>query len=308
MPPSGATAIHGRKVVKCGHRRFYETELQIVNWAYYGSNSPETSRSIDSVNKLHAGIWKEHPGSFSTLWEGQMSTIAPSYLETWMRSLVGARKKDIHPKVQASWPKWSEGVLSHFHTETANGKRSYGINHPRSWDEIKDFFFWFNSIPFDKQATPEQRRKGHETAEHFIQQFSELWFPRLVDHMLCCISVQYSVGSHVANFHRGLSWLGRQIILTFLPQHCRQQQMLGEPNLIASFGIKLFFKAMFDIGDLLPDPVDPPLIAFRQSLMDVDLLAVDTQVKAKRSKEDTIIKSVLFFALALMSCILFSFK
>lgn len=164
-------------MVKHGHRRFYKTELQILSWAYYGSDAPETAAHVESINKIHASIWKRLPGSFSTLWEGQMAVVGASFFEAWMRRVVGARK-GIHPKVQAAWPKWGERLVSHFRTEPSDGSRSYGINYPRTWEELEAFFFWFNSIPFNEYVSSEQRRKGHETAEAFIRQFCELWFPK----------------------------------------------------------------------------------------------------------------------------------
>jgi hypothetical protein len=72
---------------------------------------------------------------------------------------------------------WGERLTSHFRTEAGDGFRTFGLNYPRTWDEIEKFFYWFDDFPYEDQTTPEQKRKGHETAEAFIKQFCELWFP-----------------------------------------------------------------------------------------------------------------------------------
>ncbi|KAK0638135.1 hypothetical protein DIS24_g10116 [Lasiodiplodia hormozganensis] len=183
--PSGAAAIHfGGKVMRRGHQRFYETELYQLEWVYHGSGSPETAQSIGKINRLHAAIWKHVPGSYSAPFEGQMALVGAAYFEALVRKIVGARN-DVNPKVKAAWPEWCERVAGHFVTEPSDGSRSYGINFPRNWDELEAFFYWFDGIAFEEQSTPELLQKGHETAEAFIDQFCELWFPKYVFTSVC---------------------------------------------------------------------------------------------------------------------------
>lgn len=178
QPPAGAAAIHhGAKVVRRGHQRFYETQLQEFDWAWHGSGAPETAARIEQVNRIHAGIWKRVPGAYSAPFEGQMAIIGAAYFETLVRRSVGARN-EVDPKVKAAWAEWCERVVAHFRTEPSDGGRSYGVNFPRGWDECEAFFWWFDGMAFEEQSTPELLQKGHETAEAFIAQFCELWFPR----------------------------------------------------------------------------------------------------------------------------------
>ncbi|KAJ0323193.1 hypothetical protein COL5a_008413 [Colletotrichum fioriniae] len=107
--PAGASAVHSTgKLFRRGHQRFYETQDRLLDWMWYGSASPQAVEGIERVNKIHAGVWKNAPGTFSHPWEGQMSLIGSAYFETYLRDLVGARVRDIHPKLAAAWPAWAE--------------------------------------------------------------------------------------------------------------------------------------------------------------------------------------------------------
>lgn len=61
-----------------------------------------------------------------------------------------------------------------------NGSTSFGNNYPRNWNELDRFADWYIAADFEDQRTEEDIIKGHETAEAFIHQWNELWFPRLV--------------------------------------------------------------------------------------------------------------------------------
>lgn len=287
QPPAGAAAIHhGGKVVRRGHQRFYETQLQEFDWAWHGSGAPETAARIEQVNRIHAGIWKRVPGAYSAPFEGQMAIIGAAYFETLVRRSVGARN-DVDPKVKAAWAEWCERVVAHFRTEPSDGGRSYGVNFPRSWDECEAFFWWFDGMAFEEQSTPELLQKGHETAEAFIAQFCELWFPRY--------------------FH----WFGRALLLTFIPANCRRRQRLGDPNPLLSGATKLLVKLFLDVSDeLLPDPVDPPMLQLREELASGtvaggSLYSVDKTVKAYRAQQDRMVALVFVSFFAVLPCVLY---
>ncbi|KAF4880017.1 hypothetical protein CGCSCA1_v001139 [Colletotrichum siamense] len=215
QPPGGAAAIHfGARAFKRPHRRFYETADQLLDWMWYGSASEETKRGIEAVNRLHKTIWKNTPGAFSNPPEGQMSVIGSAVFETYLRKLVGAKNQMPHPHVAAAWPAWAERVLAQFRTEPADGSRSFGVNFPRTWDELEGFYRWFQDLPFDKWTNSEDREKGHAIAEAFVNQFSTLWFPK------------------------HLHWFGRQMLLTVLAPKVREQQNIGHPNPLLEHPVK----------------------------------------------------------------------
>lgn len=179
MPPGGAAAVHfGARAFKQPHRRFYETQDQFLDWLWYGSSSEETIQGVESINKLHASIWKNVPGVFSNPLEGQMSVIGSAVAEIYLRKLVGAKNQRHHPHVAAAWPEWAERTLAHFRTEPSDGGRSYGVNFPRNWDELEAFYYWFQQLPFEEWTNEEEKAKGHIIAEAFVEQFSTLWFPK----------------------------------------------------------------------------------------------------------------------------------
>ncbi|KAF5500110.1 hypothetical protein CGCS363_v007238 [Colletotrichum siamense] len=243
QPPGGAAAIHfGARAFKRPHQRFYETADQLLDWMWHGSASEETKRGIEAVNRLHKTIWKNTPGAFSNPPEGQMSVIGSAVFETYLRKLVGAKNQKSHPHVAAAWPAWAERVLAQFRTEPADGSRSFGVNFPRTWDELEAFYRWFQDLPFDKWTNSEDREKGRAIAEAFITQFSTLWFPK------------------------HLHWFGRQMLLTVLAPKVREQQQIGHPNPVLERLIKLGLKIQFDLIDIMPDPVKPMLFEEYQAV------------------------------------------
>lgn len=179
--PAGASAVHSTgKLFRRGHQRFYETQDRLLDWMWYGSASEQAVEGIERVNKIHAGVWKNAPGTFSHPWEGQMSLIGSAYFETYLRDLVGARVRDIHPKLAAAWPAWAERACAHFRSEPEDGSRSFGVNFPRDWKELEAFHKWYRELPFDKYTSEEERAKGAVISKGVVDQFAELWFPRYI--------------------------------------------------------------------------------------------------------------------------------
>ncbi|KAH7009167.1 hypothetical protein B0J12DRAFT_611813 [Macrophomina phaseolina] len=262
QPANSAAAIHfGARVVRRGHQRFYETYLHELEWVYHGSSSPETAKDIDKVNRMHANIWKHLPGTYSDPYEANMSVISMGFLEQYLRKLVGARN-EMHPKVRAAWPEWGQRVCDHFHTEPSDGMRSMGLGFPRTFEELGTFWYRFDAIPWEGMSTPELIQKGRETAEAFINQFCDLWFPY------------------------GFHWLGRQLILVTTPPNCRRRQNMGEPNWIVSPVIKFVIKVFFDLSDsVLPDAKEPVGLHLRERLSEMNLNKMDRQVKMYRSRQ-----------------------
>ncbi|VUC37619.1 unnamed protein product [Clonostachys rosea] len=195
--PAGAAAVHGGTITTIPHGRFYRTELQILDWLVHGSTAPETAESISHINKIHQGVWKRKPGTFSSTWEGKMTIIGISYFDTW--------------------------------------------------------------------TTSEQKIVGAESAECFIQQFCELWFPRC------------------------LQFLGRDVLLTFIPPQCRRRQNIGEPNWLRSKIIKFVFKCYLDISDtFLSDPAEPTMLYFREKLQRLDMSHIDKDLRTRRNWQNNL--------------------
>ncbi|TDZ74791.1 hypothetical protein CTRI78_v000377 [Colletotrichum trifolii] len=229
-PPQPTTAARSSAA---GHQRFYETQDFILDCMWHGSSSAVARSRVGTVNRIHARIWRDVPGAYSSPFEGEMSLIGSAFFETMLRKLVGARRADPHPVLAAAWPAWAERVLAHFRTEPADGGGSFAVNFPRDFDELERFYRWFQNLPMDRFTNEEDRRKGHELAEAFTRQFCELWFPRQ------------------------LHWLGRLVLLTIVPRQVREQQQLGHPNRFGAALVRLFFKIQIDLADALPDPVRP---------------------------------------------------
>ncbi|CAG9954410.1 unnamed protein product [Clonostachys rosea f. rosea IK726] len=187
-----------------------------LSWVFHGSTAPKTAKDISRINKIHSGVWKRKPGTFSSVWEGKMTVVCISYFDTW------ARRVD---------------------------------------------------LPYEEQTTPEQKLIGAETAEYFIQGFCDFWFPSF------------------------LQFIGRDIILTFIPPQCRRRQRMGEPNWVRTRLIKLVIKLYYDVHDyLLSDPTEPSMAYFREQLALIDLSTADNHIRKKRGWQDGFFK---LFVLAL---------
>ncbi|KAE9566564.1 hypothetical protein CGMCC3_g17282 [Colletotrichum fructicola] len=107
--PAGAAAVHHTaKAYRRGHQRFFETQDYFLDWMWYGSGSDVSRKRLESVNRIHASVWKNVPGAYSHPWEGEMAIIGAAYFETYLRKLVGARRTEPHPNVQRAWPEWGE--------------------------------------------------------------------------------------------------------------------------------------------------------------------------------------------------------
>ena len=89
---------------------------------------------------------------------------------------------------------------------------------------------------------------------------------------------------------RPLHFLGRNIVLTFLPPAIRQKQRLEDPNPILQWLVKAFFRTAINRSDSRPDPVDAPLEAFFDDLKSWDLSKIDKLETARRDRESWWIK------------------
>ncbi|KAK7438352.1 hypothetical protein CaCOL14_007793 [Colletotrichum acutatum] len=278
--PAGASAVHSTgKLFRRGHQRFYETQDRLLDWMWYGSASPQAVEGIERVNRIHAGVWKNAPGTFSHPWEGQMSLIGSAYFETYLRDLVGARVRDIHPKLAAAWPAWAERVCAHFRSEPEDGSRSFGVNFPRDWKELEAFHKWYRELPFDRYTSEEERVKGAVISKGVVDQFAELWFPRY------------------------LQWFGRQLFLTIVPPKVREQQRTGHPNPLVSKLVKLFLKIQLDLADIMPDPARPILRDEYHKIKSWEWYKIDAQVVEKRRKQASLIRNLLLGVLLILIAI-----
>ncbi|KAK5047675.1 hypothetical protein LTR84_006340 [Exophiala bonariae] len=258
--PAGAAAIHGRKVTVRGHQRYYETQMFNLHWVHWGSGSAETREYCEKINRTHAQVWKSVPGAFAHPWEAQAAIILLSWYEQFMRRTVGA-SNDMHPQVQMAWPAWGERVTGWFKAEPGDGSLSFGINYPRDFKEVEEFCEWYCNFDFDDQRNAEDIQKTHETAESFIHQFCELWFPR------------------------HLQFLGRGIILTLLPKNIRRKARLEDPHFVLKIFTKFAFRAIFELQDWMSDPVQPPIANFYKDIQEWDLSKIDARETGYRDQQ-----------------------
>lgn len=290
-------------MIRRGHQRFYETQLFNFHWVYHGSGSEKTKEYVEKINQMHAIVWKRTPGAFTQAWDAQSAIILLSSYESLLRKMFGT-KNDIHPQLKKAWPEWGERLTAWFKAEPVDGvPQTFGINYPRNWDEIVQFGQWLIDFDMDKQRSEEDRIKGHETAEAFIHQFSDLWFPRLVKAIVLAF---YSSSFFFSIFclfkkkrslqkYRCLQFLGRAVVLTCLPKKIRVKQQLGDPNPILEFCIRHAFRLGMNYGDSLPDPVMAEFEDFYHELEQQDMSQIDAINAASRDAQDLFIKRTVLF-------------
>ena len=84
---------------------------------------------------------------------------------------------------------------------------------------------------------------------------------------------------------RPLHWLGRAVLVTFLPPGIRKRQRLADPNPVLEFMIKKAFKLFIDFGDAQPDPVVAPIDAFYANIQSWDMREIDVVETEKRDAQ-----------------------
>lgn len=157
-------------------RQLYTPKKKAVPFRLASSTSTHArTRSITGRQASYAIDANSVPSAYRRVRGSSGSTASHA---TWIRSKPQRPPDEVDPKAKTAWAEWCERVVAHFRTEPSDGGRSYGVDFPRGWGECEAFFWWFDGMAFEEQSTPELLQKGHETAEAFIAQFCELWFPR----------------------------------------------------------------------------------------------------------------------------------
>lgn len=86
-------------------------------------------------------------------------------------------------------------------------------------------------------------------------------------------------------FDRPLHWLGRAVLVTFLPPGIRKKQRLADPNSVLEFMIKKVFRLLIDFGDSRPDPVVAAIDAFYAHIQSWDMRKIDLMETQKRDSQ-----------------------
>jgi hypothetical protein len=97
---------------------------------------------------------------------------------------------------------------------------------------------------------------------------------------------------------RPLHWLGRAVLVTFLPPGIRKKQRLADPNSVLEFMIKKAFRLSIDFGDSRPDPVVAPIDDFYANIQSWDMRKIDVMETQKRDAQTRRFKfvfAILFF-------------
>lgn len=132
------------------------------------------------------------------------------YFVEFIRKPVGASYETVPSQVREAWPLWFSQLTQYFATEGGAVLPNFGVNYPRTKDEVEAFYLWWQGYLLEEFATNEQKRRAYEVVQTFQRQFIELFFPA------------------------GLGWLGGQVFKTFVPPKCREGTRLGHPNPVMS--------------------------------------------------------------------------
>jgi hypothetical protein len=85
--------------------------------------------------------------------------------------------------------------------------------------------------------------------------------------------------------HRPLHWLGRAVLMTFLPPGIRKKQRLADPNPVLEFMVQKAFRLFIDFGDSRPDPVVAPIDAFYANIQSWNMRKIDLVETEKRDSQ-----------------------
>lgn len=84
------------------------------------------------------------------------------------------------------------------------------------------------------------------------------------------------------------------MLLTVLPAKVRKQQQLGDPWPVAAGIIKLGFKLLFDLTDLMPDPVAPSLLDEYREIKGWQWQKIDITVEQERMQRGRILEITIY--------------
>ncbi|MDO6966152.1 hypothetical protein [Rhizobium alvei] len=217
--PAGSEllASRTRKAVDQMHKRAYDTLSSFWTWYEKGPASEETQRSIELVNRIHAGLAKKWPEAFPD--EDYVYTVCMLATSAHqLRQKIGVAGFSNKQKIAAH----------HFWRDILRMMR--GIN--GYIDVFPDDFAGMEKLvaEFDARDWPHSEA-GCQLAEYTVQQFCE------------------------ANFPRPLHGLGRQMVLTMQEPYIRKLRDMGEPNPLAAFLVrKLMHFKIWMAEHVLPDP------------------------------------------------------
>ena len=99
-------------------------------------------------------------------------------------------------------------------------------------------------------------------------------------------------------FDRPLHWLGRAVLVTFLPPGIRRKQRLADPNPVLESMIKMAFRCFIDSGDAQPDPVIASIDEFYVNIQSWDMRIIDlieTEKRDTQTRRFKIVFTVLAF-------------
>lgn len=94
------------------------------------------------------------------------------------------------------------------------------------------------------------------------------------------------------------------MLLTVLPGKVRKQQQLGDPWPVATGVIKLGFKLLFNLTNLMPDPVAPSLLDEYRKIKGWQWQRIDITVEWERIQRGHILEITVFAILGACAVLL----
>lgn len=225
----GATVLldggDGKIIHKADHRAD-DTSWKMQTWWHYGSNHERTIKNVESVNRLHEYYAKKYPG------KGIRGSFADndSYLYTLCYEVAGMHRLFQRIGLEGYTDK-EKRVAMRYWLKMASYFRNAETGEPISempttFDEVMQYMDRYESEDPDVDHTD-----GKRATELFLQQFSNRYFPRVLD-----------------KFAR--AW-----ILSLLPDHIIKVFELKRPIMPVVKAFRWGTAAFFWVGEhIAPDP------------------------------------------------------
>jgi hypothetical protein len=222
LPPHGGETINRGgtgKLIRQQDKREKDTADHFWTWFERGPSNAQTQASVETVNKIHAAIWKRMPGNFSKIEDFiyTMCWIGGDMHRLRLRIGLPGYTRNQQIATHLYWYEIAKLMLS----EVGPVHQEF----PADFNGMLEYMAKYEAVDWAHSA------EGAASCEALLQQFSNRWFPR------------------------GFRWAGRNMILSMLDEPARRVHRLKKPDPVTVKLNELGLKAvLWSKEKVFPDP------------------------------------------------------
>lgn len=245
VPSGGSDVIYGTgKAKERPQPRYLDTVKFFWMWYFEGPESPNVQASIKRLNGYHEALYKNWPKSFDQDEDFIFTLCNLMVGADRMRDRVGVKRQPRN--VQLAWYYFWKDIAAQM-----TGMHGPLQGFPESYEEAYAFVEEFEARPRPYTDT------GNKVAELMLEQYVDRFFPTKRK-------------------------LGRQIVLTFVPDAVLKRHSLPKPNPVAKFAFRRVMQfLLFAQDNFAPDNKVPT----SEALQSPEYTAWSTKVRREEADQ-----------------------